>query len=581
MSAQSVDAYFNDPTYQSAIKHLQLGEWEAGLNELDQLVTNYPLSHQLRTLRQEMKLRAQIDDEELEDHGEARKRLRKIWGLRILALVVVLGLLGWAISSYSSWIGQQMQVARQRVAGEVMNMEFAVKFRDGQDLLQVGRYSDAKLLFDEIAAKNPDYPGLAQVIGQTDQLLVLDERYNEALAKINLGEMTAAVEILEAIEAEEPFYKDVSARIADIKGQFFLGDIFAQAEKAYQAGDWAQAASQYETLRALNLDYQTEIVEEHLFESYMNSAVITLSEDNQSLAALEQAETFFRKALALRPQDPVIKLEREQARQSFKERLFRSYVDAAQAALAEKPDSLEALAIADEYYFKALELLPDNAEVLQQRQMSHQYIEAQLDFDKQRWNEVIDKLESLIADDPDYASGTARQTLFEAYIYRGDQGMLTGDYETALSDFQRASVLAEQSDNARLRLFTAQIRVAEAMGALLNYEDAVLLYRSAIDSVELNPEDVAQRPELEAKLRQADNYVLGRSYRSAYRIYREQSKKILFIFPQVMHTVVSGDYLTQIASQYNTTVQAIMAANSLNSAQKITAGQELIIPVQP
>jgi len=581
MSAQSVDAYFNDPVYQSALKHMQLGDWEAGLNELDQLVTNYPLSHQLRTLRQDMKLRAQIDEEEQEDLAVDRARLRKLWGLRILVLVVVVGLLGWAITSYSAWIGQQMLAARQRVAGEVMNMEFAVKFRDAQDMLQVGRFTEAKALLDEIAAQNPEYPGLAQAVEQSEKMIALDERYNEAMAKVNLGEMTAALDILEAIEADEPFYKDVSARVAEIKGEFFLGDIFAQAEKAYQASDWTQAASQYETLRALNINYQTETVESHLFESYMNSAVLTLSEDTQSLAALEQAETYFRKALALRPQDPVIKLEREQARQSFKERLFRSYVDAAQSALAEKPDSLEALATADEYYFKALELLPNNAEVLQQRKLSHQYIEAQLDFDKQRWNEVIDKLEGVIADAPEYASGTARQTLFEAYIYRGDQGMLTGDYESALSDFQRASVLAEQDENARLRLFTAQIRVAEAMGALLNYEDAVLIYRSAIDSVELSQEDVAQRPDLEARLRQADNYVQGRSYRSAYRIYREQSKKILFIFPQVMHTVVSGDYLTQLASQYDTTVEAILAANSLSSAQKITAGQELIIPVQP
>jgi LysM repeat protein len=44
--------------------------------------------------------------------------------------------------------------------------------------------------------------------------------------------------------------------------------------------------------------------------------------------------------------------------------------------------------------------------------------------------------------------------------------------------------------------------------------------------------------------------------------------------------VASGDYLTMIASRYNTTVDAILQANNLGSNKKITIGQELVIPVQ-
>ena len=580
MSAESFDTYYDDPVYQSALAHLQSGEWEAGLSELDKLVSAYPLNHQLRNLRQEMKLRAQVDEDEKGDTETAVRRNARAWVARIVIFVALFGLMVWAVGSYSTWIRQQMVLARQSVENQVQVMELAVKFRDAQDLLQVGRLAEAKALFAEIATKDPNYPELAPSLEQVDKLLALEAQYDEALRKINLGDLPGALEIFEGIEAKEPFYKDVSTRIAEIKGQFFLGDVLAQADKAYQAKDWKQSSSSYETLRALNPSYQTELVENRLFESYMNAAVETLSSDTQSLDALEQAETYFRKALSLRPQDPVIKLEREQARQSFKDRLYRSYMDAAQSALVEKPDSLEALAAADGYYLKALNLLPNDPEALLQRNLAHLFIEAQTDFAKERYDAVIEKLEQVYTEDSGYAVGTARQTLYEAYIARGDDRMLSGDYEPALGDFQRAAVLAEQGENARIRVFQAQIRIAEAMGSLLMYEDADLLYRTAIDEAQLSEKDLKQRPELVSKLNQADGYMRARSYRSAFRIYRDQARKILFIFPQVTYQVASGDYLTMIASRYNTTVDAILQANNLGSTKKITIGQELVIPVQ-
>ncbi|HEY5729189.1 MAG TPA: LysM peptidoglycan-binding domain-containing protein [Anaerolineales bacterium] len=579
MSAESFQSYFDDPVYQSAMKHLQGGNWEAGLTELDKLISSYPLNHQLRTLRQEMKLRAQVDDDERIDITEANKRKRITWSIRLVVSAVLLSVIIWSAMRYSQWIGQQWVLTQQRLENEVQLIDQAVKFRDAQDLLQVGRLTEAKTKLEEVSAANPDYPGLTEALQRTDKMIALDSRYDEALRKINLGDLNGALEVLEGIEADEPFYKDVSTRIAEIKGQFFLGDIQSQAEKAYQSKNWEQAASSYETLRALNPSYQPEMVEGRLFESYMNAAMDTLSKDTESIQALELAETYFSKALSLRPQDPTIRFERDQARETFKDRLFSRYVEAAQAALSEKADSLEALATADEYFFKALELRPNDPGIQLQRRLAQLFVEAQDDFDKNRYDEVIEKLEGVITEEPEYASGTARQTLFEAYLARGDARMLGGDYEPAQTDFQRAVVLAEQGENTNLRLFQAQIRIAESMGAQLLYEDAVLLYRSAIDSANLSDADLKQRPELISKLKQADGYVQIRSYRSAFRIYRDQARKILFIFPKVSHVVRAGEYLTSLANQYNTTVEAILQANNLGSTKKVTTGQELVIPV--
>jgi LysM repeat protein len=48
----------------------------------------------------------------------------------------------------------------------------------------------------------------------------------------------------------------------------------------------------------------------------------------------------------------------------------------------------------------------------------------------------------------------------------------------------------------------------------------------------------------------------------------------------VIHTVQPGDTLTSIAAQYDTTVEAIQAANKITDPDDIYVGQKLIIPVQ-
>jgi len=138
-----------------------------------------------------MKLRAQVDDDEKIDITQATRRNTRNWAMRITLLVALFGLMAWGVMSYSSWIRQQMALARKSVENQVLTMELAVKFRDAQDLLQVGRLAEAKALFEEIATKDPKYPDLAPALEQTDKMLALEVQYDEALRMINLGDMTA------------------------------------------------------------------------------------------------------------------------------------------------------------------------------------------------------------------------------------------------------------------------------------------------------------------------------------------------------------------------------------------------------
>ncbi|MCK5314665.1 MAG: hypothetical protein KAJ53_06055, partial [Anaerolineales bacterium] len=411
MSANTAESHLNDPLFQSAMNYMQSGEWETGLEELDQVVENHPLEAELRGLRQEMQLRAHIDEDEREDLAREKRQRFMSWGVRLVVLVLVFGLGFWAVSTYSSWIRGQIVSAGQVLDNEAQVLELAVKFRNAQDLLQAGKPGEAKTLLEEVAAANPGYPGLEEELAQTEMKIVLETKYNEAMGLINLNNMSGALDILVEIEAEEPFYRDVSLRISEIKSQSLIGDILTQADRAYEAEEWATAASKYETVRALDPSYEPNVIDERLFNAYINAAQEAVSEDTESLEAINIAEEYFRKALALRPQNPEIMFKRQLVRETVKSRLFRSYVNAAQLALTEQADSLEALANAETYFNKALELRPDDPEVITQQALAESYLRAQDYFGQGRWADVISELEYVYAEDRDYAAGTARQTL--------------------------------------------------------------------------------------------------------------------------------------------------------------------------
>ncbi len=579
MSANSAETHLSDPLFQSAMTHLQSGDWDTGLEELDQVVANHPLEADLRGLRQEMQLRAHIDQDEHEDLAREKRQRFTRWALRLVIIVVVIGLGYWAVSSYSSWIQSQLEIASQAVDSEVQDLELAAKFRNAQDLVQAGQPAEAKVLLEEIAAVKPDHPGLEEELAATEKQILLETKYNEAISLINLNNPSAALDVLVAIEAEDPFYRDVTLRISEIKSQSLIGDILTQADRAYEAEEWATAASKYETVRVLDPGYEPDVIDERLFDSYINAAQEVVSEDTESLEAINIAEEYFRKALALRPQNQEIMFKRELVRETVKSRLFRSYMNAAQLALTDQADSLEALANAEAYFNKALELRPDDPEVVTQQALAESYLRGQDYFSQGRWTDVISELEYVYVEDRDYAGGTARQTLYEAYMARGDSFMVIGEYESGLADFQQAALLAEQDPESKVRLYEAQTHMAEAQGALGNYEAAVQIYRTAIDDANLAEADLEDRQELLAQLESGDSYADRRNYRSAFREYREAGRRVMFLLPNVTYVVQSGDYLTSLASRYHTTVDAIANANGLDFTKKITIGQELVIPV--
>jgi tetratricopeptide (TPR) repeat protein len=433
-------------------------------------------------------------------------------------------------------------------------------------------------VFEEIAAENPEYPGLQTYLDEANRLQGLESRYQEAQRLYDLNDLSGALAVYEEIDGEDPFYKDVAIRIESIQNQFFMGDMLSQAEKAFEAQDWQQAASGFETVRAINQQFQPEHIESRLYDSYINAAMAAINADTTSFENLQLADSYFRKALTLRPQDASTQQERDRVREIFKDSLSQKYVQAAQAAIGDQEDSLQALETAEEYFRQALALRPDDPDILLQRDLARSYLQAQADYSSALWDKVIVSLEQVYAQDPQYAKGTSLQTLYEAYMARGENYLSFSNYEEALSDFTRAISLAEQSATPKLRLFSAQIRAAEAKGALGDYEDAVFQYQDALIALDLDQTDIELSSTTTRDLDRAENYVRLRYYKHAYNNFRKSTPEILAQFSTIAHVVESGEYLTMLANRYNTTVEAIVKANNLNTSKQIQAGQEIIVP---
>src|SRR3972149_7965180 len=83
MDSTLSEPYTEHPLYQLAMTHFQQGEWSAGLMEVEHLVKLYPFEKKLRALRQDVKFRARLDQEE--DQELALEKRKRFWrlGLRL------------------------------------------------------------------------------------------------------------------------------------------------------------------------------------------------------------------------------------------------------------------------------------------------------------------------------------------------------------------------------------------------------------------------------------------------------------------------------------------------------------------
>ena len=580
MTVNQAESYLDHPMFRTAMASMQKGDWESGINQIEKVMQSYPLEPELRSLRQEMIIRAKVDSDEKADRSITRKRRFRNLAMRgsVIAILVILAI--FVAQTYSNWFTQQVANAQQEVEYQFVRLDLDVKMRDAKDYIRAGQAEPAMALLEEIEAVDADYPELEATKSEVIQLQTLDDQYMDALTLIDAGDLIGALVILEEIEVQEPYYRDVKNRILTIQDQTLLGDQLREADEFFANEQWEEAAESYYSMYSLNPDYQTAHVEDRLFSSYVNAAE-TLLNSSETIEAIQKVEDYFQRALALRPQEPDVKDKQARVRSMIEERLFRSYVFLAQSAITEETNTLEALKIADKYFTEALRLKPNDPEITMQRELAHQFVLGQDNLLNSAYGDAIVNMEFVLSQDPGYANGAARQTLYEAFVARGDSAMAIGDFDSALEDFQRAAVIANEDPSSKGRLYEIQMRIAEAQGLLGDYDSAVRLYQAAIAMGDLQARANQHSTAMAAALIAADQFASAGNLREAFRNYREAVTWAYQVFDVVVHVVTSDDYLSQLALDYNSTVNLIATANNLANPNIIIPGQELLIPILP
>jgi len=582
MSLNVNESYLKSPLFKEAMGNFQVGKWDEGFTKLGEVEKNYPTEPELRSLRQEMEVRSRINEYEVEENKHRKRHQLTKNGLRIFAVLAIL--LGgfFVISTYSGWIQGQIAKAQTDLSRNMLQAELAIEFRNAQQLIIAGKSDEALSVYDNIKAKNPDFPGLTDAITQAQALKDIEIQYTQAMNLLQLGDSAQALALLQEISQKMPNYRDVSLQIKILQTATEKTSVLQQADRAFLEGRFEDALSGYESLRLMDPSFQTSHVEENLFQSYIQAAQALLADPVPTLDTLKKIDDYFSKALALRPLDRDALAARTQVRLVIEDSMIGEYVSQAQAALASAPDSMEAQQLAEQYLGMALAVRPNDPNVLLQFQLSQAYIQAVNAFSSSKWDSVIEQLEYVIGQQAGYANGTAIQTLYDAYIARGSDYIAAGEYTMALEDFQRSAVLAQQLPDSDPLSFEAQTMIAEAQGLLNHFQEAVLIYQDALNTIGLRERITELQNSLTDTLNLAEYTSSVGDYKSAFYAYRNLVRNRVRAYNQsTVVTIKSGDYITMLAHRYNTTVAAILSANNMSNQPRLTPNTQLIIPTLP
>jgi len=582
MSSNAAESYLKSPLFLDAMGHFQVGKWDEGFTKLSELQKSFPIEPDLRTLRQEMEVRARISEYEIEENNHRRRNQITKNGIKFL-VVLVIALAGFfAISTYSGWIQGQISSAQSDISENLLQAQLAVEFRNGQQLITAGKSDEALSVYENIKLKNPDFPGLSDAIFQAQDLKEVEEQYTQAMDLLQLGDSAQALSILQEIDQIMPNYRDVSFQVKKLQSQTEMTSLMQQADLAYAEGRYEDALSGYESLRLMDSSFQTMLVEENLFHSYIQAAQALLEAPVASLDALKKIDDYFSKALALRPLDREALAARTQVRLVIEDSMIGDYLSQAQATLASAPDSMDAQQLAGEYLGLALSIRPNDPDIMTQFQLASAYIQAVNNFAGSKWDSVITQLEYVVEQQAGYANGTAVQTLYDAYIARGTDYLAAGEYSMALEDFQRAAILAQQLPDSDTLSFEAQTMIAESQGLLNHFQDAVLIYQDALNKIGLRERIFTLQSPLTETLASAEYSSNVGDYKSAFYAYQKLLRKRVEAYDNTtIVTVKSGDYITMLAHRYNTTVAAILSANEMSNQPRLTPNTQLIIPTLP
>lgn len=562
-----------DPEFIQLLEHFQNAEFDQCQSMLRKLEQSYPNHPELLRFREDLDLRssAKTLKEKIEDE-EKRTVRKKRKNLVIFAVVGVLIVVSAFLITYFVLLGRYRDSQAAAVAPQLISMN-----EQAEQYLEVGKPQLATEIIDQISALDPNYENLSSLSTRTAELLVLEEKYLTALDLAAEGEDAEAVILFKEIEAEKPGMWDVSQQLAMINTEQQVKDLLTDGHEAFQIENWAQVINAYEKALEVNPQLDDPLIKEQLLLGYFNRIIQLLQYEDTSFDVVETADQYYLKALTLVPGDEELSGEALSLQEMCSGLLVSKLTEAANTILGGNTQTASSIETAASYMNRAANLEPGDAALQLNLENTTNYQLAFQSCIDAEWSSAITSLEQILGSDPNFANGNADRLLYEAYFSLGKQYFSQGLFQDAINNFEKAEFMAWEDPDNQLKLFQAQVILGDIFGEMNYFENAVLYYEYALRVIHF-PQRLEGQTDINESYSEALSLVANGSYEDAFNHFQEVIEGIDFIYTVSEVEISDGACLAVFADANQSTLDAILIENDLPNTTILSDGRTLKVP---
>ena len=345
-----------DPQFTEFIEAYQKGEWERSKELLDGLVTRHPDIELFREYSKDLEVQLSLRDISLKHTTEQKKQTIKqtarisIFTLALIFFILVIftGIFILISNKFGAQQKEQDQIQLKSLSAQA------------GELLLSGQPGPALLVIEKIKQLDPDYEFLKTLTDEASLLGELETKYQSGLALIDSGNFTEALTIFSEIEQARPGLWDVPRQLKNAEDQISIEALFQAARKAYDESDWAAVIENYEAALTINPKLEDGLMKEQLLNGYLRAIIQMLENDSTTIEDIENAEDYYRKAVAMIPQSRAFTSERENLREVSSNLLVLKYSQTASILLTESTQTVNSIGKAVSYLSRASNLSPND-----------------------------------------------------------------------------------------------------------------------------------------------------------------------------------------------------------------------------
>jgi len=565
--------FSSDPEYLKLIEHYQKGKFTECEQLIASLELSYPGQPELQKIREDLEMKGSVNSLTSSIRkNEALAKGKVTLRLILFGLVVIIGI--GAVFFASSLI---LLKNRPLEPTPNVNSQLDSLYLQAEQLLQTGQPSSALAVVLKIRAFDPDYQYLPRLIERTNKLLEFEARYRTATDLIDNGEKDEALRVLNFLESESPGMWDIPQRIATIEKEKKISEYLKAGDSAYQNQEWEKVIEAYEGALVLEEQLNDTMMKEQLLFAYLNRIIIMLQSDYTSFEDITLSEQYYRKAVILIPQNKEFVSQRENLQKISRDLLEKKYTQLAKASLADKNQTTATVNEAVYYLTKALNLNPEDAELQAEVNNANFYLVALDSFIDMDWTQAVANAETVVSANKDFAGGNASALLYEAYYALGKRNYNSGLYLDAREVLEKAEILAWENGDNRLKIFQVQILLGDSIGRVGDYENAVSYYQYALNAINFQ-EKIASNSNLLNKYREAEQLAAAGDYQAAATTFQDLLGQVDIIYTLSEVEVGSGVCLALFANENLSTLDAVIKANELPTNMVISFGRVLSVP---